>query len=213
MLTDLPRSRHSRRTPSPFPLDDGTSVPESRLARVRGAGVAFLRGTTAGWSRRDLVDWLVCQYAPCAADPLHEDGDELSPAAERALDEGMIERVILDARARVLRLLGELVVPWQASPLARLSIASGAVVAQRDQRGGVAFSPVNLKRVRLAERVTSLFVADYLNRPNEYRWLMLCRECGEVAFSTELTHAPWCEAPAESWLAFTAAEAGSSVAL
>lgn len=206
MLTELPRLRHGRRTPSPFPLEGGVAVPESRLARVRGAGVAFLRGTTAGWSRRDLVDWLVCQYAPCAADSLLDDRDEPSPAVERTLDEGMIERVILDARARVLRLLGDLVVPWQASPLARLSIASGAVVAQRDEGGGVAFSPVNLRRVRLAERVTSLFVADYLNRPSEYRWLMLCRECGEVAFSTELTHAPWCEAPVESWLAFTAAE-------
>jgi hypothetical protein len=207
MLTALPSPRLGHRLPSPLRLDADTPVPESRLDRVRGAAVAFVRGTTVGWGRRDLADWLVCQYAPCAALPLYPESPDLPPAVERTLDEGMIEGVILEARASALRLLGELVVPWQASPIARLAVASGTVISQRDARGAVAYSPVKLKRLRLSDRVASLFIADYLNRPSEYQWLMMCRECGELSFTDEIEHAPWCAASPEQWMAFTAAEA------
>jgi hypothetical protein len=166
-----------------------------------------MRGTTIGWSRRDLADWLVCQYAPCAAPASYQESPDLPPAAERALDDGIVEGIILDARRSALRLLGELVVPWQASPIARLAVASGMVVSQRDARGAVAYSPVKLKRLRLADRVASLFIADYLNRPTDYRWLAMCRECGELSFSDELEHSSWCAGSPEHWMAFTAAEA------
>ncbi|MDB5220632.1 MAG: hypothetical protein JWO86_8559 [Myxococcaceae bacterium] len=189
-----------------------TPIPQSRIDRVRGAGSAFLRGTTVGWGRRELADWLVCQYAPCAATPLYPETADSAPASERTLDEGILERVILDARGRALRLLADLVVPWQASPIARLAVACGNVVAQRDERGGIAYSPVGLARMRLAERVASLFIADYLNHPMDYRWVLTCRECGELAFAAELEHAPWCEAPADAWTAFTAAEAIAAAA-
>lgn len=202
-----PQLRPIRRAPSPLRLPAVTPVPQSRLDRVRGAGEAFIRGTTLGWSRRDLADWLVCHYAPCAAAPLFPEREDEAVPSDRTLDEAVVERVILDARARVLRLFADLVVPWQASPIARLAVASGIVISQRDERGGVAYSPVGLKRIRLSERVASLFLADYLNRPTEYRWLMMCRECGELSFATELEHSSWCEAPPEQWAAFTVAEA------
>ena len=189
-----------RRTTGPTP------VPHSRLDRVRGAASAFVRGTTVGWGRRELADWLVCQYAPCAATPLDRETREAPPAFERTLDEGILERVILDARGHALRLLADLVVPWKASPIARLAVACGTVVAQRDERGGIAYSPVRLERMRLSERVASLFIADYLNHPTAYRWLMTCCECGEISFAAELAHASWCEAPANAWTAFTAEE-------
>ena len=162
------------------------------LDRARGAGSAFLRGTAGGWSRRELADWLMCQYAPCAATPLYPESAEEPPAWERTVDEGILERVILDARERALRLLADLVVPSRGSPIARLAVACGTVAAQRDARGGIAYSPVGLKRLRLAERVASLFVADYLNHPTDYRWVTTCRACGEVAFASELAHASWC---------------------
>jgi hypothetical protein len=61
--------------------------------------------------------------------------------------------------------------------------------------------------MRLSQRVSSLFIADYLNRPTDYRWLMLCSGCGELAFATELAHSSWCEAEPEEWISFTPAEA------
>lgn len=212
MLPAIQRTGHRHRAPSGLRLAAFTPAPMSRLDRVRSAGAAFVRGTTQGWGRRDLADWLLCHYAPCAATPFYPERTDTPPDGERTVDEAALEPIIFEARARVLRLLGELVVPWQASPVARLAVASGIVVSQRDERGGVAYSPVALKRMRFAERVASLFIADYLNRPSEYRWVMMCRECGELSFATELAHAPSCEAPPEHWVAFTAAEAISAAA-
>ena len=185
MLDAAPTSSHAR-------IAIARHVQEPSIERVRGAGSAFLRGTAAGWGRRELADWLVCQYAPCAATPLYPESAEEAPAWERTIDEGILERVILDARGRALRLLADLVVPSLASPIARLAVACGTVVAERDVRGGIAYSPVGQRRMRLGERVASLFIADYLNQPADYRWVTTCRECGEVAFATPLEHASWC---------------------
>lgn len=212
MLPAMTRPAHRHRSPSGLRLSATTPAPESRLDRVRAAAAAFVRGTTVGWSRRELADWLVCHYAPCAAAPLYPERTDGPPSSERSVDETVVERVIHDARGRALRLLADLVVPWQASPVARLAVASGIVMSQRDDRGAVAYVPVGLRRMRLSERVASLFIADYLNRPTEYRWVMMCRECGELSFATELAHSEWCEAPPEQWAAFTAAEAISEAA-
>ena len=191
-------ARRDQRMSSLLRVASTTLHPHSRLDRVRGAGAAFQRGTTVGWGRRELADWLMCQYAPCAATPLDAESSELPPAFERTLDEGILERVIVDARARALRLLADLVDPSQASPIARLAVACGTVVPQRDERGGIAYSPVRLRRLRLSERVASLFIADYLNHPTDYRWVMLCRECGELSFAADLEHASWCKGHASS---------------
>jgi ribosomal protein S27AE len=188
-------ARRDERVPSLLHAETATPAPHNRLDRVRGAGRAFLRGTTVGWSRRELADWLVCQYAPCAATPPDAERKELPPACERTLDEGILERVILDARGRVLTLLADLVVHSQGSPIARLAVACGTVVAQHDERGGIAYSPVRLRRMRLSERVASLFIADYLNHPNDYRSVKVCPECGDVSFAADAEHASWCEAP------------------
>jgi hypothetical protein len=215
MLDGLSLDSHARRDQHISSLLRAASTtpdPQSRLDRVRGAGAAFLRGTTVGWGRRELADWLVCQYAPCAATPLDGESSELPPACERTLDEGILERVILDARGRALRQLADLVVPWQASPIARLAVACGTVVSHRDERGGIAYSPVGLRRMRLSERVASLFIADYLNHPTDYRWVMMCRECGELSFAAEPEHASWCEAPSSAWTVFSEDEAMAAAA-
>jgi hypothetical protein len=105
----------------------------------------------------------------------------------------MFERVILDAREHVVRLLRELAVPALASPIARLAIASGSVAGRRDARGRVVYAPVARIGLRIHERAESLFVADYLERPHEYCLLRVCERCGELSFGDPLTHAGWCE--------------------
>lgn len=200
------------RRPSPLRHAEHTPLPESRLDRVRLAAVAFMRGTSSGWGRRELAEWLVCHYSPCTAKPLFPERADESKLSDRTVDETTVERVILDARMRALRLLGDLVVPWQACPITRLAVASGIVLSERDQRGAVAYSPVGKKKMRLSERVASLFIADYLNQPTEYRWVMTCRECGELSFATELEHGITCDASPDSWKAFTAAEAIATAA-
>lgn len=199
MLVAQPRNRQSRRQSGSLRLALYDSAPQSRVERARSAGAAFVRGATLGWSGRALASWFVCQYAPSVVPATDAGGELLGPASERVLDDGMSERIILHAHATVLKLLRDLVVPERASPIARVALATGSVLGLRDARGGVAYSPVALDGLYLGERVASLFVADYLTRPQDYRWLMTCAECGELAFSQGLVHARWCEATAERW--------------
>jgi hypothetical protein len=197
MLVALPRRLVGSRRPPPLAMLETTPAREFGTVGthgVRGAAAAFVRGATLGWSRRDLANWLVCQYAPCALTDPTEDRDTRPPALERTLDDGIIARVIVDARAHVLRLLRDLTSPLHASPVARLAIATGAVAPRRDGSAAVLFVPVSLTRLRLHERAGSLFVADYLNYPHDYRRLRVCRDCGELSFTGELEHVGWCEA-------------------
>jgi len=170
---------------------------ESNLDRVRCAGAAFVRGATIGWSRRDLERWLVCQYAPCVAISNALDGRAPAPAYERVQDEGMLERVVVHALAAVQQRLRDLVVPELASPIARVALSTGSVILLPRSENVVAYAPVALPGLELSERVGTLFVADYLNRPDDYRRLAMCQECGELSFTRPLEHASWCEISAE----------------
>lgn len=170
------------------------SASESKLDRVRCAGAAFVRGATIGWSRRDLERWLVCQYAPCVAVSDAVDGRAAAPASERVQDEGMLERVVVHALAAVRERLRDLAVPELASPIARVALSAGSVILLPESGGAAAYAPVALPGLELSERVGALFVADYLNRPDDYRRLKVCPHCGELSFTGELEHAGWCEA-------------------
>ena len=101
---------------------------------------------------------------------------------------------MLDARAKVLRTLSELTVRDRATTLARTFIARGDVLAVRDSTGGVAHAPVDRPRMALADRVVSLFVADWLNDRLSYRVVKHCGECGDVAIGGALAHDASCGA-------------------
>ncbi|MBX3264266.1 MAG: hypothetical protein KIS78_16315 [Labilithrix sp.] len=166
---------------------------------VRLAATEFVRGTTFGWGRRELAAWLVCHYAPCLVSDASADSGaphgcaaNLSRASER-LDDDRVERLILDARSSVLRLLSDLAWPSQAAALARSALDSGAVVETRAPDGEVRWAPVGRKKMRLAERVGSLFIADALANPRDYRGVSLCRCCGALGFGGAAAHEPWCE--------------------
>lgn len=158
----------------------------------REAGVAFVRGTTSGWGRSDLAEWLVSHYAPAVV-PCSDVGPRRA-CGITVVDEATIEGVVLDARARVLRTLSELTVRDRATTLARTFIARGEVLAVRDGLGFVAHAPVDRARMTLADRVVSLFVADWLNDRLAYRVVRHCGECGEVAIGGPVKHGASCAA-------------------
>lgn len=165
---------------------------------VRQAAAEFVRGTTFGWGRRDLASWLVCQYSPCLVSDAAHAGTQHGCAASLSsasthLDDERVEQLILDARCSVLRLLSDLGWPSQAASLARDAIGAGHVIELRDGRDQLSWAPVGRSRMRLAERVASLFIADALNNPRDYRNVALCRYCGELGFSAKTPHPPWCE--------------------
>jgi hypothetical protein len=179
-----------------------SSLPNSKRSPVREAACEFVRGTAFGWGREELARWLVCQYSPCLVvdATVHPDGTRtdqpgvaatLSTASYR-LDDDRLEQLILDARSSVLNLLSDLAWESHRVQLSRTMIAKGSVIKQRDGKGGFWWMPVGRKRMRLAERVSSLFVADALNAPFDYRHVALCRECGELGFSTPIAHEASC---------------------
>ena len=175
------------------------STVASTPSSVRLAAAEFVRGTTFGWGRLELASWLVSHYSPClVADAvIHPDGPRgcsatLSAASTR-LDDESVERLILDARCSVLRLLSELSWPSRSAAMAKRAIAAGFVIATRDRSGHQSWAPVGRKRMRLAERVGSLFIADALDNPSDYGNVSLCRSCGELGFGAgALEHESGC---------------------
>lgn len=171
------------------------------VSPIRRAAIDFIRGTTFGWGRRELATWLACQYSPClAADATtHPDATPGKPASSESvapslrLDDDMIERLILDARAGVLTLLADLPWPSEVELHAQAAIASGHVIATHDPSGERRWAPVGRRRMRLVERVSSLLVVDAMCSPNDYRNLSLCRSCGELLFGSKEEHEPRCD--------------------
>ena len=54
-----------------------------------------------------------------------------------------------------------------------------------DLRGERVWVPVDITRMRLRDRVASLFVADYLNRPSDYELFHVCHLCEAITFDPE----------------------------
>jgi hypothetical protein len=169
---------------------DGRCLPESAPNMVRAAGCVFVKGTASGWSRRDLATWLLCHYAPATA-------RAGTVTAQRglafdAVDDMLLEEIVLDARNKTLRLLADLAFPSLAATRARDLIAQGSVTRVTTE-GSFFHAPVSLARLRLHERVESLFVADWLNFPSDYRSVELCRACGALGFArARPPHDAWC---------------------
>jgi len=130
------------------------------------------------------------------------------------VDESSVVELVCDARTRVLRLLWELGDRERAEIVARCMIATGAVIACRDRdgRGAVAYKPANVPEMRLAERVASLFVADYLNAPFDYKDVRVCPDCGSIAWSTELEHSSSCRSAAAASSSATSSRRDSHIA-
>ncbi len=165
--------------------------------RCRAAGVAFAQGTTGGWGPRDLAAWLVDLYEPAteATRTIVAARRRPPPSTYRALDATTLERVVLDARARIFEMLERSATAWEGESFARTMVEGMLVVGVTDAGGAIGYAPVRYGEMRLVDRVASLFVADYLTRPGDYVTLVTCEECGDLAFDGEARHASWCAEP------------------
>jgi len=146
----------------------------------RAAGLAFVNGVARGWTKRDLVRWLVGSYR-AAAYPL--------PGAERIgfgpnmteVDPKRIERLLFVVRDHVLRSLDT--TPDGLVSLSCWAKTAGSILRSRHGNGEMGYIPVDWPRMRLEDRVMSLFAVDALLRPRDYeRRLSICGRCGAVSF-------------------------------
>ena len=155
----------------------------------RSAALGFAWSAHNGWGRRDLARWLVGPYAHAvrATRVLRTSGTRPS-VAPRALDEETVEHLLATTRTEILEMLRGIWSWKHDARAARERISEGLIAGIVDEAGGLGFAPVDHARMRLVDRVRSLFVADYLTRPGDYAAFAVCEDCDGATFDGGLYH-------------------------
>jgi hypothetical protein len=144
----------------------------SYAAECRTAGLAFIGGVAAGWTKRDLAVWLAGPYGALA---MRGSSDVSGVVPGLSVHDSQLAGVMHRARQMVIAALLDLKEgEWQAVVEA---IKHGAIKATRSN-GELVWLPVDRARMRLEARVLSLFLTDYLYTPDAYEgdfgWCPVC---------------------------------------
>jgi hypothetical protein len=157
----------------------------------RNTALAFLN-ESLHWGKAELAMWLMGPYGQLTqyVSPFsrRRSGEQARTVPlMREIDARMVERVIRTAHEEVMSTLTRISDAEGGASFAFTMLAAG-FVARCEDRGQVAgWVPTSDAR-RLADRVLSLFAADYLSRPGHYENdLSVCRICKTVEFDT-LSH-------------------------
>jgi hypothetical protein len=170
-------------------LPDNVRV-EDVVRRTQLAARAF-RSSVNGWGRTKVRSWLIIEYA-MATEWTRE--DDVSPWSHRGtpMDDERSREVADDARRRVARLLLEESGGWNTKTFAAAMIDRGLLTSVTDASGREAFAPAARVELSFVERVASIFIADFLAHPEDYRNLSSCECCGELAINGHATHVSEC---------------------
>ncbi len=152
----------------------------------REAALMFLNESPF-WGKAELAMWLMgpyaqlTQYVPSTS--RHKSGEYKKPVPMlKEIDARMVDRVIKSARAEVLATLQRIADVEGGTSFGFTMLSSGFVARCEDKRQVQGWIPTTEAR-RLADRVLSLFAADYLTRPAEYENdFSVCAHCGMVDF-------------------------------
>lgn len=158
----------------------------------RDAALAFMTGVAVGWTKLDLGRWLTGPYARATRHSAH--GERTAVSAAGAIDPSAVEDVLMGTRARLLAALEKAALSSGALGFAEEAIERAFVRRAFDEDGFEAWVPVDGARMRLRDRVSSLFVADYLNDPMSYRALYVCHRCENVVFDERAPRLGMCSA-------------------
>lgn len=177
------------------PASRFTLLPETVSAlevadRCRVAALEFMEGTALGcWGRKELALWLISDYKRAVSVVAPTSGNRRrSVRSGDTLDEGTVEGLLLHTRERMLDMLIGSSECWEGVEFAREMIDSGLVVGVRDSLGAIGYAAVDHPGLRLVDRVASLFIADCLTRPADYRATVACEYCGAVSFAWPAEH-------------------------
>jgi len=153
----------------------------------RSTGLVFLN-EAGRWGKAELAMWLMAPYAQITRYALRSDArrstDSMRPEPElREIDARMVDRVIHNAREEVIATLQTATNDDRSAPnFTDELIAKGFVARCEDRSHAAGWVPTGGAR-RLADRVISLFAADYLVRPGDYATdLLICGQCSFVEF-------------------------------
>lgn len=145
----------------------GNTVLALRRGHARSLAFDCLEAATAFmeeapyWGKAELAMWLLGPYSQVVQD-MHEAPQSARPSL-RQLEAEEVERLIDGAHAEVREALARLEDAETASDVAFAMITAGFVAPTVDRDGTDGWAPTTAAR-RLADRVLSLFVADFMTR-------------------------------------------------
>lgn len=173
-------------------LDAGMTVKDVADA-CRSAALGFAWGADRGWGRRELARWLVGPYAQAVAvTEAARSGVQRAPVS-RPLTEAIVVDLLRRSHAYLLDGL-RIASTWRRdAAFAREMIDEGFVVGVIDGSSAIGYAPVDAFDMRLVDRVRSLFMADFLTRPDEYASFVVCEVCGGATFDGARSHGGACE--------------------
>lgn len=179
--------RRSRR-----PVED-RSTRESIAEDCRNAALSFMSGVARGWDKLDLALWLTGDYARAARHS--KPGERVATLAYgEEVPEESIERLVTHVRGQLLASLETAALELGALDFQAHVLERGLVREVVDSEGRAAWVPVDGARVRLRDRIQSLFVADFLNVPYAYAELFVCHRCEAVVFDAHAKQVGICGA-------------------
>lgn len=165
----------------------------------RDAALSFCRGVQGGWTKRDLAAWLAGPYAAVArlvdaavAPPVEASRPSTVPPAMDRLAAENIASLLDPAWDTVMACFEALSV---GKPDAFLDEAfqRGSLAEAISVRGDIMFVPIHRPRLKLAHRVVSLVLADYLLRAQDYEdGLAFCDACDVVLLGPGAREAGYC---------------------
>lgn len=174
------------------PLEDG-STRESIAEECRAASLSFMSGVALGWDKLDLAMWLTGPYSRATRHAKHgERVAAISDAGE--IGDASIEALVTRVRGQLLASLEQAALKHGKLDFTDEAVERDLIRKVVDADGRDAWIPVDAPRMRLRDRLQSLFAADYLNTPYRYAELFVCHRCEAVVFDDQAKRTGVCGA-------------------
>ena len=166
---------------SRHPVADA-STRETLAEDCRNAALSFMTGVGEGWDKLDLALWLTGDYARATRHRPHGERVATPALAVVEIPEETIENLLVHVRGQLLASLEMAALEFGALEFTESLVERGLVRRMIDAEGRDAWVPVDAARMRLRDRIESLFAADYLNAPYTYADMFVCPRCEAVVF-------------------------------
>jgi hypothetical protein len=161
-------------------LTSGVAVHDV-VDQCREAVLDLLAGVASGWHQVELDRWLDASYRSVTTHLGETSRSRTRLSANHRSSELLVEASLLDASDVVREMLASCSSGPQ--PLFVVNaVECGFVAGVRDRNGALGYLPVDVGEMDLVDRLSSLIAADYLTRPNDYRSLVICADCGGISF-------------------------------